>query len=182
MMTYWKLDLSKLDKIWIKLCKNVFNLPSAKCRPFFFRPQCFKYFWSSLAPKWGSLWYTSRLYDCEYAYIEPWHPYQITMGLILQYMGELILRGAQVVHVYQKVFYTCVGMGDASWWSFLELLSRYPITCICSSLHLIWTSDTHISSMGTRSLVELQGLDLKIGYQESSSRNGHQGDMPYCMV
>ena len=36
-------------------------------------------------------------------------------------------------------------------------------------------------STGTRSSNELQWLDLKIGHQDSSSSNGHQGYMPHIV-
>ena len=36
-----------------------------------------------------------------------------------------------------------------------------------------------MKSTGARSLNELHGLDIKIGHQDSSLSNGHQGDLLY---
>ena len=38
-----------------------------------------------------------------------------------------------------------------------------------------------MKSTGALSSNELQWFDLKIGHQDSSLRNGHQGDMPHCI-
>ena len=38
-----------------------------------------------------------------------------------------------------------------------------------------------MKSTGARSSNELQWLDLKIGHQDSSPSNVHQGNMPYLM-
>ena len=37
-----------------------------------------------------------------------------------------------------------------------------------------------MKSMGAQSSNKLQWLDFEIGQQDSSSNNGHQGNMPYC--
>ena len=50
---------------------------------------------------------------------------------------------------------------------------------ICESTpRLLMPYKKSISSMGVRSSYESQGLDLWRGYQDRSSKNGHQDDTP----